>query len=712
VSGAPRRTGRTAAQPLGRTSLAGADAFADAPLSLTPRRAAVLSSGALRGLALVTLLATAGALALGPVALAWVIALAGASAPLLLWAARVARPSSDALLLCATGLVACAVAASGEPTAALGGHAIAAALGALAPGRRLQWLLPAGAVVLVAAVARTAGGETDALALALAHGVFFLGFGALGRGLFFGTLFFVRRREQARADEEVLRIVEDARLYRVTGSGDDVTDDSEHKQLIARTLAAKDAAYRALTLGAQALAADGAALYLVDAAGDLVLREQHVDAERPLAAKLGPKAGVPGLALQKKIAVRLVDADGAVIRAHNGHAKSALAVPLIERGSVLGVLLFDRTDARAFSEHDERAAMLLAREVLSALGTERVLSALDEERRRVARVLGAARAFSGVVRLDDALDQILAVTRDLAPRAGVAVLTVERAEAGAPLLCVARVHGDARLEEGARAALDPESWLGRALTQRAALPHTRLHEAPTRGLLAHDDGGTRALGDLFVLPLIAQGEVGGLLVVTAAKGMQLSREIKVALGALADLAGLALSGAKLFFLVEQRATTDGLTGLYNRRTLDEKLKEAITRARRSGQALAVALTDVDHFKRVNDTYGHGTGDEVLKGVSAALKSTARTSDVVGRYGGEEFVLVLEATDGEGAVRLAERARMAIKALSFSSEKGPLSVTSSFGVALYAEGDDALKLLERADQNLYRAKEAGRDRVVL
>jgi diguanylate cyclase (GGDEF)-like protein len=221
---------------------------------------------------------------------------------------------------------------------------------------------------------------------------------------------------------------------------------------------------------------------------------------------------------------------------------------------------------------------------------------------------------------------------------------------------------------------------------------------------------TAALGDLFVLPLIGQGEVGGLLAVATPTGSKLSDDDKAALRALADLAGVALLGARLFFLVEQRATTDGLTGLCNRRTLDEKLAAAIARARRSNAPLALVLTDVDHFKKVNDTYGHGAGDEVLKGVAAALQRTARTSDVVARYGGEEFVLVLEATDAVGAAQLAERARLAVKALAFSTDKGPLSVTSSFGVALLAPGEDAHALLERADQRLYQAKQAGRDRV--
>jgi diguanylate cyclase (GGDEF)-like protein len=126
----------------------------------------------------------------------------------------------------------------------------------------------------------------------------------------------------------------------------------------------------------------------------------------------------------------------------------------------------------------------------------------------------------------------------------------------------------------------------------------------------------------------------------------------------------------------------------------------------------VVLSDIDHFKSVNDTYGHGTGDDVLKAVAQALGTTARLSDVVARYGGEEFCMVLEATDLAGAVRLAERMRLAVRALRFDTPKGPLTVTMSFGVSLCTEATvDIHDLLTRADTNLYKAKQAGRDRVV-
>jgi len=150
----------------------------------------------------------------------------------------------------------------------------------------------------------------------------------------------------------------------------------------------------------------------------------------------------------------------------------------------------------------------------------------------------------------------------------------------------------------------------------------------------------------------------------------------------------------------------------NRRALDRRLDEAVARAKRSGQALCVLLTDVDHFKSVNDAWGHATGDEVLRGVAHSLEHQARTTDVVGRLGGEEFVVICEATDEAGARAGAERMRLAIKALTFETGKGPLSVTTSFGVAVWRNGESGHDVLARADQGLYKAKQQGRDRVVV
>jgi len=153
--------------------------------------------------------------------------------------------------------------------------------------------------------------------------------------------------------------------------------------------------------------------------------------------------------------------------------------------------------------------------------------------------------------------------------------------------------------------------------------------------------------------------------------------------------------------------TDPLTGLPNRRKLDEALQEEIDRVQRYGGTFSVILLDIDKFKRVNDTFGHLVGDEVLKTLSDILKNGLRKTDIAGRWGGEEFLILLPQQPRKSAVQLAEKLRKAIAA-SYFPVVG--SITSSFGVAELSADELAAGLVEKADVTLYRAKELGRNRV--
>jgi diguanylate cyclase (GGDEF)-like protein len=176
---------------------------------------------------------------------------------------------------------------------------------------------------------------------------------------------------------------------------------------------------------------------------------------------------------------------------------------------------------------------------------------------------------------------------------------------------------------------------------------------------------------------------------------------------------VALENARLHRMVERQAMVDSLTGLANRRSLEESLRSELARATRFGDSVCVVLADLDDFKQVNDQYGHAAGDEVLKAFAGALRKTVRESDVAGRWGGEEFALVLPGTDAEGGARLAERARAAIEARQVKMPNGDLcSVTASFGVASFPESHELGEILAAADSALYAAKGQGKNRVVV
>jgi diguanylate cyclase (GGDEF)-like protein len=166
--------------------------------------------------------------------------------------------------------------------------------------------------------------------------------------------------------------------------------------------------------------------------------------------------------------------------------------------------------------------------------------------------------------------------------------------------------------------------------------------------------------------------------------------------------------------VYEAAILDGLTGIFNRKHLEERIAVELSFALRNEAPLSVIIIDVDHFKKVNDTYGHLAGDAVLKHVAALLSRTVRPEDIVARYGGEEFVIVARGTDAAAAVVLAERLRATVSAEPIRFEAHEIRVTSSAGVASLlccGQTRDRSTLLGTADRRLYSAKQSGRNRVV-
>jgi diguanylate cyclase (GGDEF)-like protein len=162
----------------------------------------------------------------------------------------------------------------------------------------------------------------------------------------------------------------------------------------------------------------------------------------------------------------------------------------------------------------------------------------------------------------------------------------------------------------------------------------------------------------------------------------------------------------------EEARVDALTGLANRRAFDEAMDDAFARMRRLGERVVLLVMDIDHFKKVNDTHGHGTGDDVLRAVGETLRSNLREVDKAFRIGGEEFAVLMAATDLSGAKMAAERLRIGVAATRTSTQTGELSVTTSVGIALGSNTMRPDELLKTADEALYTAKTTGRDRIVV
>jgi two-component system cell cycle response regulator len=194
-------------------------------------------------------------------------------------------------------------------------------------------------------------------------------------------------------------------------------------------------------------------------------------------------------------------------------------------------------------------------------------------------------------------------------------------------------------------------------------------------------------------------------------GDEFEEEDRMTAISLASHAVVALDNARLHRIVERQALVDGLTGLANRRQCEDTLAAELARVERFGGPLAVVVADLDWFKDINDRYGHPAGDTVLREFAALLLETLRDVDLAGRWGGEEFLLILPGTDLAGGAQVAERIRVALAGRIVLSVDGtPIPVTASFGVAATPPARTVSELFAAADAAMYEAKRAGKNQV--
>lgn len=349
--------------------------------------------------------------------------------------------------------------------------------------------------------------------------------------------------------------------------------------------------------------------------------------------------------------------------------KSMLAAPLFLREEPVGVLYLDTRLARGLFT-DEDAALL------TALGAHIAVS------------LETARAVEMelLYKAESQQRELAETVRDLATSL---TETLEADQVWERLLGVIREHLQA-----AAAGLEP------GVTLAGGLPELPSEEALRRVIEA---GTAQREGALWLVPL-------GSSVLAVSRAEPLDEAELDLVATFAGQAALALEKARLFAEVMRLATTDGLTGISNRRHFFSLAERELSRASRHDEPLSAILLDVDHFKKFNDTYGHDVGDDVLKVVASTLSATIRREDLVARYGGEEFVLLLPRTAGKEALEVAaERLRAAVEEVRVRES---LQVTISLGVAGLLPGETLHDLLLRADAALYESKRAGRNRATL
>jgi diguanylate cyclase (GGDEF)-like protein len=260
--------------------------------------------------------------------------------------------------------------------------------------------------------------------------------------------------------------------------------------------------------------------------------------------------------------------------------------------------------------------------------------------------------------------------------------------------------------------LDGESsFLGLAMSNVTVLPRDDLTGKEKFPLYV--EGIASRAGSAIIVPMIVGGDAIGALAVEYEAPRGFAERDLERLKVLALFVGPAFRNAMEYGEVKQLSLTDTLTGLPNRRNTERVLTSIIAVGERTGSPFAVAVADVDHFKRVNDRYGHDAGDLALRTVARVIRDTIRPGDHAGRWGGEEFLIVLPAASLEDAARAVERVRRSVEAAEFEWEGRPLSVTISAGVTAYPELiRNAAAAVASADAALYKAKRGGRNTVAL
>jgi diguanylate cyclase (GGDEF)-like protein len=551
------------------------------------------------------------------------------------------------------------------------------------------------------------------------HAAFLALFAAIYRIVLNTRLALARHAEQEAVKARIREVEERARTYRLASAGSsEPAPDSGSQWMLAAVKQVEGAVGSVLEIGELALRTHTCAAFLL-APDDrtLVLHDCRTASERVQRGAVQAGEGILAGVLKRSVPVRMVSPSGlrGVTWYEGGPApRSVCAVPLVEAGGQLrGVLVADRMEPEPFEDRDEALLRTLAGEVLRAIEVERVLVEIRRGRDEKGRFYKAIEDLNRAANLDAVFGAVLDGARQLAGLDFAAITLVSEHD-GKREHRVARISGASpagKSLEG-RVFADNNGLVANVVRYGTPLPGRELR-AMERQVLFDDDTRLRGLGALKILPVAAGDRILGTLVAGARRRASLDEDALRMLEVIALQAGQAVLRAQLFDQTERLATTDGLTGLLNHRAFQARADEALAQARRYGRACAVLLTDVDHFKSVNDTHGHPVGDLVLKGVAQILREKARDTDLVARYGGEEFAVIMPETDGKGALVIAERIREAVRAKVFQTEAGPLQISISVGIAAApANGTQKQELIDLADQCLYFAKRNGRNRSVL
>jgi diguanylate cyclase (GGDEF)-like protein len=444
-----------------------------------------------------------------------------------------------------------------------------------------------------------------------------------------------------------------------------------------------------------------AILLLEDETKELYVRCQVGWDEGEDEVRLAIGMGITGAAAQQKRPIYAPDVSKDPRYIVSAKAtRSELAVPLMVRDQVVGVLDCQSANVNHFDSETVDLLTLFSTQASMALQNARLYS-LERHRASQLKAINAiAQQMTAALDLNELLSKVCSLVQEAFQIPQVSVLLKDEEEL---VLRASRGILTPRVREGEHLAADRGSW-GRALESAKTLVENHPTSASDPALCAET-------GSRMCIPLIAFAQTLGVLVLDSNRRGAFQANESQPLESVADICATAIQNSYYVDRVRQLAYLDGLTGIFNRRYFEIRITEEIERVMRFGSGMGVIMIDIDQFKRLNDEFGHLLGDEVLRQVSSILHQQVRKIDVVCRYGGEEFVIILAQTGPQQCLAIAEKLRRIVESWQFPGVPRP--VTISAGAANYPEhGTTRDELVKAADAGLYTAKQTGRNRVCL
>ena len=557
-------------------------------------------------------------------------------------------------------------------------------------------------------------GETSWAALATQAG-FALSFALLNLLLLRGEVARIRLTARSRVEVELKRLRDDARSYRLLGAGEAAAQKEDAEERLARSSVEEihQSVHYALELLRRTLDLHTAVLlWRTDSGTHLRISELSTGSDEIHDAPFSIGDGVLAAVIAKKEAVLLENLRPSYKVPYYAGAcpiRALAAIPVIDDGIVRGVLALDRVENRAFTPHEHELVAQAARYCLRAIQNERVFVQLERAKVEQGKLYRAAQALGAALSEKDVVEAGVRAAREIASFE-LAAVTIWDETTKTHQVCAARSE-DGKVEALVGQRFKQNTGLvSMVVTNKFPLPYKGEFD-PAHQVVLSKRLPWPTIPSLLVLPLLHHGRPLGTLILGAKRRHAFGDTVRPTLEVLASHLAVSLSNARMVHKLETMATTDGLTGLFNKRAMLDAATAKVAAATRFGRKLSVLITDIDFFKKVNDTYGHDVGDVVIKGIGDILKRQKRATDVVARFGGEEFVVLCEQTDEAGAELLGERIREEVERTVFHTPIGPLSITCSVGIATFPEcGQTWDELFKAADDALYASKRNGRNRV--